>query len=717
MLTFLWGCAADIAPPPVDVTGITVTGAGDAITVANGSTLQMSAAVLPSDATDMSVTWSIVAGTGTATISEAGLLTGTSTGTVTVKATANDDSAFVGELEVTVNAAVVPPIDVTTITVTGAGDAITVANGLTLQMSAAVLPADATDKSVVWSVVAGTGTATIGETGLLTGTAVGIVTVKATANDGSGIVGELAITVTTFAIDVTTITVTGAGDAITVANGLTLQMSAAVLPADATDKSVVWSVVAGTGTATISETGLLTGTAVGIVTVKATANDGSGIVGELAITVTDPIAPVIDVTTITVAGAGDAITVANGSTLQMSAAVLPSDATDKSVAWTVAAGTGTATISETGLLTATGMGTVTVQATANDGSDIVGTLGITITEKVISAKAITGLTAPVTGESPVIAITNTEEYTSSSVTWAKADTTVLAPEGTFEEDTVYIATITLVPVAGYTLTGVTENFFTVDEATATNDIDLGVVTAVFPATVAAPIVPLTRVDMGTADDFVILAKTGITTTGVTAITGDLGISPAERTSVTGFDEILSLDGTYATSALVLDGGKIYASDFTTPTPENLSAAILDMRTAYDAIVALPNPRPELIASGATLYPGLYKSIPAVDLSVNLTLDAEGNEDAIWVFQITGALNVAAEVEIVLANGAKAENIFWQVTGAVSLLANSKMKGIVLGEGVIALTAGASITGKLLGQTNVTLIANTVTDPLFVPIIE
>ncbi len=419
MLTFMWGgCTADIDQPPVDVTGITVTGAGNATTVDNGSTLQMSAAVLPADATDMSVTWSVEAGTGTATISETGLLTATGAGIVTVKATANDDSAFVGSLDVTVNAILTTPIDVTGITITGAGNATTV-------------------------------------------------------DDGS-----------------------------------TLQMSAAVLPADATDMSVTWSVEAGTGTATISEAGLLTATSAGIVTVKATANDDSAFVGSLEITVNAVVATPIEVTGITVTGAEAAIVVPNGSPLQMSAAVLPADATDMSVTWSVVAGTGTATISETGLLTATGIGTVTVNATANDSSGIVGTLGITVTDKVISEKAILGMTAPVTGESPVTAIMNTEEYTSSSVTWTKADLTVLPPpEGTYEVDTVYIATITLVPATGYTLTGVTENFFTVEGATtATNDSDLGVVTATFPATTIIP--PLTRIDLGSADNFVILAKTG-----------------------------------------------------------------------------------------------------------------------------------------------------------------------------------------------------------------
>jgi PGF-pre-PGF domain-containing protein len=274
----------NVTAAPIPVTEITVTGAGDATEVVNGETLQMSASVLPLDATDPSVTWSVTAGTGTATINETGLLTATGDGTVTVKATANDGSAIEGTLVITVTAA---PIPVTGITVTGAGDATEVVNGETLQMSASVLPLDATDPSVTWSVVAGTGTATINEAGLLTGTGDGTVTVKATANDGSDIEGTLVVTVTAAPIPVTGITVTGAGDATEVVNGETLQMSASVLPLDATDPSVTWSVVAGTGTATINEAGLLTGTAVGTVTVKATSKDGSNIAGIYNITVSE----------------------------------------------------------------------------------------------------------------------------------------------------------------------------------------------------------------------------------------------------------------------------------------------------------------------------------------------------------------------------------------------------------------------------------------------
>jgi uncharacterized protein YjdB len=172
---------------------------------------------------------------------------------------------------------------VTGITVTSS--AITMAEGDTLQMNAIVTPSNATNKDVTWSVADETGSATITTGGgLLTATGDGTVTVTATANDGSGITGTLQITITSSTVAVTGITVTST--AISVNNGSTLQMTAIVLPDDASDKTVTWSVENGTGSATIStSSGLLTGTSPGAVTVKATANDGSDITGTLQITV------------------------------------------------------------------------------------------------------------------------------------------------------------------------------------------------------------------------------------------------------------------------------------------------------------------------------------------------------------------------------------------------------------------------------------------------
>jgi len=212
--------------------------------------------------------WDIVGGDGGITYSNGGL------------------SGFVAIPDVDVIYA-----DVTGITVTGMGGAtaITTAGG-TLQMIADVLPTDA-DPSVTWSVINGTGSATINATGLLTAVTNGTVTVRATANDGTGIYGELVITISQ-PVPVTAITVSGTGGATEIAtNGGTLQMSIDVSPADATDKSVIWSVVDGTGSATISETGLLTAVKNGTVTVTATAADGSGTVGELVVTISGQAVP------------------------------------------------------------------------------------------------------------------------------------------------------------------------------------------------------------------------------------------------------------------------------------------------------------------------------------------------------------------------------------------------------------------------------------------
>src|SRR5690606_13424831 len=201
----------------------------------------------------------------------------------------------------------------------------------------------------------------------------GTVTARVTANDGSGVVGSLVISISGQIIPVTSITVTGAGgaSAITSDNG-TLQLTATVTPADATNKTVTWSVVNGTGQATINPTGLVTAIANGTVTARATANDGSGVAGTLVITISSQGIPV---TGITVTGAsGATVITSDNGTLQLTATVAPTNATNNTVIWSVVNGTGQATISSSGLITALSNGTVTARATATDGSGVVGSL-------------------------------------------------------------------------------------------------------------------------------------------------------------------------------------------------------------------------------------------------------------------------------------------------------------------------------------------------------
>ena len=115
------------------------------------------------------------------------------------------------------------------------------------------------------------------------------------------------------------------------------------------------------------------------------------------------------------------------------------------------------------------------------------------------------------------------------------------------------------------------------------------------------------VSIGSAADFVILAKTGISTTGTTDITGDIGVSPNALTSATGFSVVLDSTTEFATSHLV--NGKIYAADLTPPTPAKMTTAISDMETAYTTAAGRPAGFTVLGAgniSSMTLAPGVYK---------------------------------------------------------------------------------------------------------------
>ena len=191
---------AMVALGNVDVTGITVTGTTNATTVGEAGTLQMLAAVLPANATNQTVTWSVINGTGVAAISASGLLSGTTQGTITVIATANDGSGITGQITITITQAI--NVLVTNLNILTANNQteITLING-TLQMILTVAPGNATNQTVTWTVTNQTGQATIDANGLLTAVANGTVLVKATANDGSGEIAEIEITINMAEID------------------------------------------------------------------------------------------------------------------------------------------------------------------------------------------------------------------------------------------------------------------------------------------------------------------------------------------------------------------------------------------------------------------------------------------------------------------------------------------------------------------------------------
>jgi hypothetical protein len=228
-------------------------------------------------------------------------------------------------------------------------------------------------------------------------------------------------------------------------------------------------------------------------------------------------------------------------------------------------------------------------------------------------------------------------------------------------------------------------------------------------TVATPLTGPAIVDLGTAGNYVILAKSAITTTGTTAITGNLGLSPAAASFITGF--ALSAPPTsFATSVLVT--GNVYAANYAVPTPANLTTAVLDMQTAYTT--ANGRTLPDFINLGAgniqgmTLVPGLYKWGTGVLIPSAVTLSGGAND--IWIFQIAQGLTVGNAAIVTLTGGATANHVFWVVAGSATLGTTSQMKGIILCKTNIAFNTGASIVGRAMAQTAVTLNATTVTHP-------
>lgn len=213
------------------------------------------------------------------------------------------------------------------------------------------------------------------------------------------------------------------------------------------------------------------------------------------------------------------------------------------------------------------------------------------------------------------------------------------------------------------------------------------------------------VPLGAAGNYVILAKSGISTVPTSAITGNIGVSPIAATAITGFSLTLPAGGTFSKSSQVT--GNVYASDYAVPTPANLTRAIGAMQTAYTNAAGRKNPNHTELAGGhiggLTLAPGLYKWSNTVTISSNVTL--RGGAQDVWIFQIAGGVTQASATRVILTGGAQANHVFWQVADIVSIGTTAHLEGIVLAKTKITLKTGASVNGRLYAQTAVTLAKN------------
>lgn len=213
------------------------------------------------------------------------------------------------------------------------------------------------------------------------------------------------------------------------------------------------------------------------------------------------------------------------------------------------------------------------------------------------------------------------------------------------------------------------------------------------------------VNLGTAIDYVIVAKTAINNTSTSAITGDLGLSPAATSYITGL--ALTNSTGFATSTQVT--GKLYAADMAAPTPTNLTTTVNNMITAYNDAAGRVLPDFTELGTGniggKTLTPGLYKWSSNVTVPTSIVISGGAND--VWIFQIAGNLNLSSAVNVTLSGGAQAKNIFWQVAGQATLGTTSHFEGIILSMTGITLQTGASLNGKALAQTAVILDSNVV----------
>jgi len=283
---------------------------------------------------------------------------------------------------------------------------------------------------------------------------------------------------------------------------------------------------------------------------------------------------------------------------------------------------------------------------------------------------------------------------------------------TYNEGT--LVTLTAIPAAGFTFTSWSgDATSTVTPLTVVMNASK-TIRANFTAipVVVVPAIGPGVVNLGGAADFVSLAKAAISTTGTTSITGNIGVSPAAATAMTGFGLIMDTDGTTSHTPIVT--GKVYAANYAAPTPAKMTQAVADMETAYTTAQGLTVPAPivGLYAgdlSGRILAPGLYKWATGVLIS-NQGVTLSGGANDTWVFQIAQNLTLQNSAKITLLGGAQAKNIVWVVAGQATLGTNADFSGVLMSKTLVSMESGAKVTGRLLAQTSVTLISNTLVQP-------
>jgi type VI secretion system secreted protein VgrG len=213
-----------------------------------------------------------------------------------------------------------------------------------------------------------------------------------------------------------------------------------------------------------------------------------------------------------------------------------------------------------------------------------------------------------------------------------------------------------------------------------------------PSGIATPQVAQTPINLVSASSFAVLASSQVTNIGSTTLCGDIGVSPG--TSI-GVGYLLECNGV----THINDGEAVSAEG--------------DLKVAYND--AAGRRTPAVVAGdlgGQTLYPGLYQSTGSIEIaSGNLILDAQGNPDGVFIFQVLSTLTCTSDRQVILAGDANSSNVFWQVGGSCLLDTNTSFSGTILADGLITLNPGAVLAGRVLSQAGgVALSSNNITVP-------
>jgi len=333
---------------------------------------------------------------------------------------------------------------------------------------------------------------------------------------------------------------------------------------------------------------------------------------------------------------------------------------------------------------------VAVHAVANDGyiftnwTEIGTTLSITTTDYTFTLSGNRTLVANYTARYTVTASTNPSTLSNQPT-----------GGGTFNSGA--SVTVTAAANSGYNFTNWTEGVNGVSDISSYQFNIAGPRILVANYTAISPAGPL-AIDLGCAAPFVILAGSTISNTGPSIITGDVGLSPGS--ALIGFPPATIIDGTAQITTPIADAAKLC-----------LTAAFIDGQGRSLNAISLPGQ-----LGGLTLAPGLYSNSSTSGISGTgsngiLTLDAQGNADAVWIFQMGSTLTTDPATSIVLAGNAQAKNIFWIVGSSATLGTTSIFKGNILADQSITLKTGAVLEGRALTRiAAVTLDDNAVTKP-------